>query len=1540
MKHLSTITLGVFCALSTVASAQIHTSAAPTRPKSHGSALPPPAPGAGGGSSSLLPPGANDDCNSPTIVTGSGVFPLDTTSATTGSQGQSEVLCDQNGFVGTWNDVWFSWTAGCNGLATLSTCGSVSYDSKLAVYPGSGCPASGSAIACNDDFCGAASEVTFACVAGNNYLFQIGSFPGTIAAPGSFSILCGSTVPGDDCATPTIIAGAGPHSVNTVLASTGIQGQANGACIAIGSPAIDRDVWFEWTATERGTVTLDFCGAASSFDTKVAVYRDSGCPSTFAIACNDDSTCGLRSRVCFEADEGETFVFQVGSYPGTPGGTAAFTLMISVPDVMVCGLDDGSAETGVGYAPIGGMGWMQRFGELGETRTVHSVATAFGSLAAAGLAPANGSPAKVAVWEDPNDDGDPSDAVLLAVEDIVVSEVDTDHLIAYHLATPVTVSGRYFIGAGLAHGTNQFPAPLDAPSCAAAGRAFAFGDATGTLNFAALGANDFPPQALEIALGYAGAWLLRPDCFEVQDECETLVTASESTYSNAYWQDQTISGPGGSSFPYASPGSSNVRRRIVHAPSAPSTLACWLANESIYPAADGAVLTVDVSASVRAGLGGGSFALALKQNSTWYASPFVSVPFLHWGHVSLQGLTAPNFVVLQGTPTPIDFSCNAPPITVGFYTQKTAGQFNTLFDVDDFRVDFHGLACVSPCCDEEAVVDAQGNPVYPVGLFEQPPAENIDEDRGDVRDLYGSQATNTVGWTQDIGCPTSLGGTPPSGATSPDLLSALAALGITGYTPQQIQDAVLGWENQIANTELGYQNSLPTAGSVTGGAAYTPPAIPHAPTGGECYAFGGRDIVFVHDIQFEHILDGMVNGCAANAHWSTPSQFPGSTSNPEYYGTGYFKRAAERAWSAHIQKFFAQAAPNGIKNRYLVVCYSSNDRADVAAQAILTQISDAMRFGTGVVDPTGNGDTTKFGTPSFVTISQGLGSLYTDVAYAAAALHANLDAGFIADHAKAHVSLHGAFKGSRYATALIAAWGYVAVSDPSLAAKICVAIWAAQGLAETAGLGCAPDVSLSCLISGPIVQNTALLDMVPLVIEAKWTQYLDNVPVPTVTVAGGHPTMLFPLKNLLAPGFDDGLLTVDSQCAKRNFVALWPSLLQVKNEGVNVPPLIYSRMFDMGLANDDGRLRAIGLYIDQVIDRLVVTTGFGPLLGVLHPMHIASAATPFYSPAGMIESIPPSSMYNPRTDPAFFPALNFHAKHYTFIQSTADHFTGTNGRILPFQPNNRYWSTGGTWWNDEETFVVTDNAMFQNYSTSGYAGDDDPLLRVVDMPSIHEIVRGKKIWVPVIQHWKIKWKPKWLWKRTYHQPVDMADKHQCDYVYGMLLKGDSAPCDQTGIAYCTCDHGNGPCYPNVADSGPGRGCRNSTPGNPGGLLKGSGVPDRSQDAAGINRVVLTASDVTTVGLLFQGTLPIQSGIPFGDGLLCIGGTITRLKVVLGTGGTLAYPQAGDPPLSIVGAVPLTGGTYHYQIWYRDPPPAHCPSATFNLTNAYSVTWSP
>jgi hypothetical protein len=90
-----------------------------------------------------------------------------------------------------------------------------------------------------------------------------------------------------------------------------------------------------------------------------------------------------------------------------------------------------------------------------------------------------------------------------------------------------------------------------------------------------------------------------------------------------------------------------------------------------------------------------------------------------------------------------------------------------------------------------------------------------------------------------------------------------------------------------------------------------------------------------------------------------------------------------------------------------------------------------------------------------------------------------------------------------------------------------------------------------------------------------------------------------------------------------------------------------------------------------------------------------------------------------------------------------------------------------------------------------------------------------------------------------------------------------------------------------------------------------------------------------VGLFFYG--PNQTNSAFGDGRLCIGGSITRLSPQVTTGFGFAdedidFTQA---PFNSGNGAAISGNTMNFQFWFRDP---GFGVAGFNTTDAVAVTF--
>lgn len=157
----------------------------------------------------------------------------------------------------------------------------------------------------------------------------------------------------------------------------------------------------------------------------------------------------------------------------------------------------------------------------------------------------------------------------------------------------------------------------------------------------------------------------------------------------------------------------------------------------------------------------------------------------------------------------------------------------------------------------------------------------------------------------------------------------------------------------------------------------------------------------------------------------------------------------------------------------------------------------------------------------------------------------------------------------------------------------------------------------------------------------------------------------------------------------------------------------------------------------------------------------------------------------------------------------------------------------------------------------------------------------------------------------------------------------------TGIGFCSGD-GTAIDCPCSNFGATGHGCSSSF--DPAGAqLSASGAPDVSADSLVLNATGVASSLV----ILFQGTQQADGGrgIVVGDGLRCAAGSLVRLKAVLASGGAAQFPGPGDPPLSVAGQVPATGGFRTYQVWHRDAA-NFCTTSTFNLSNGLMLTWTP
>ncbi|MHB8606240.1 MAG: PKD domain-containing protein, partial [Thermoplasmatota archaeon] len=160
--------------------------------------------------------GPSNDCFANPITVSS--VPYSNTEATTGATTETGEPAPCGSIGAT---VWYRWTAGGSGTATISVVNSTTnYDTVLAAYTGSSLTGLTN-VACNDDFSGLQSQISITCTAGTTYQIQLGGYKAATGTAKIWIAGCGgSSVPG----APTGLsatAGNGQVSLSWTAPSNG-----------------------------------------------------------------------------------------------------------------------------------------------------------------------------------------------------------------------------------------------------------------------------------------------------------------------------------------------------------------------------------------------------------------------------------------------------------------------------------------------------------------------------------------------------------------------------------------------------------------------------------------------------------------------------------------------------------------------------------------------------------------------------------------------------------------------------------------------------------------------------------------------------------------------------------------------------------------------------------------------------------------------------------------------------------------------------------------------------------------------------------------------------------------------------------------------------------------------------------------------------------------------------------------------------------------------------------------------------------------------
>ncbi|MEM9382362.1 MAG: hypothetical protein AAGB93_20585, partial [Planctomycetota bacterium] len=245
-------------------------------------------------------PAIPDECAGADPIFANSPVAFDTTIATPSADAWD---CTGN----TSNDLWYSFIAPADFMATATTCGLANYDTRLEVFEGT-CGALVS-LDCNDDACGTRSEVNWMATMGTEYFVRVGGFNAGAQGQGELLLLGPPPVlPNDDCIGAFDLLNGIPEMFDNTLATSNA-GAPAWACGGSSSAALD--LWYTFTPLADGSVTVDTEG--STGDTRLSVYEGT-CGGLALIECNDDGGTGLLSSITFAGVGGTTYFARVAGF--------------------------------------------------------------------------------------------------------------------------------------------------------------------------------------------------------------------------------------------------------------------------------------------------------------------------------------------------------------------------------------------------------------------------------------------------------------------------------------------------------------------------------------------------------------------------------------------------------------------------------------------------------------------------------------------------------------------------------------------------------------------------------------------------------------------------------------------------------------------------------------------------------------------------------------------------------------------------------------------------------------------------------------------------------------------------------------------------------------------------------------------------------------------------------------------------------------------------------------------------------------------------
>jgi len=165
-------------------------------------------------------------------------------------------------------------------------------------------------------------------------------------------------------------------------------------------------------------------------------------------------------------------------------------------------VDDGTHENSIGLTMGGDLFWLNYFTTTASCEVIHTISIAWGLMSNGGLC-------TILLYDDPNDDGNPIDAVLLYQTTTTVANADLDIFTDVNI-TPTLVSGGFCVAAIIwNHPAGEFPASIDWSSPSQLSSWIAYSNSP-PFDIYNLG-NPNHIRGLIDDFGFGGNWLLRAE---------------------------------------------------------------------------------------------------------------------------------------------------------------------------------------------------------------------------------------------------------------------------------------------------------------------------------------------------------------------------------------------------------------------------------------------------------------------------------------------------------------------------------------------------------------------------------------------------------------------------------------------------------------------------------------------------------------------------------------------------------------------------------------------------------------------------------------------------------------------------------------------------------------------------------------------------------------------------------------------------------------------------------------------------------------------